>query len=216
MGDSGQGAGAGAGSGDPLQAPGGQLLWERARAGDAAAFCDLVEPLQARLVRQAALWAGDAHLAEDLAQETLVAAWRGRDRFDGRCRMFTWLCAILIHRCQDHRRKRVPQSLSTLSREDGDAAGRWLEAVASGAATPLDALGDAERRACVLECVERLPWPQREAVSLRYFAEASLEEIAAALGCPVGTVKSRLFHGLEALSSMTILRRLPGEGRDEP
>src|SRR5580698_3373719 len=76
-----------------------------ARAGDADAFCRLTEPLQTRLLRQAAALSGDVSAAEDLVAETLVEAWKSLARYDGSCRLSTWLYAILLHRYQKWRRR---------------------------------------------------------------------------------------------------------------
>ena len=93
----------------------GELL-RRARAGDAPAFCRLTEPLQARLLRQAAALAGDPSVAEDLVSETLVEAWRSLQRYDESCRFSTWLYAILLHRHQKsvRRARSRPVSLARL------------------------------------------------------------------------------------------------------
>src|SRR5262245_327828 len=73
-------------------------LLVRARGGDAQAFQQLIEPLQARLLRQAAAMSGDVTAAEDLVSETLVEAWRSLPRYEARCRFSTWLYSILQHR----------------------------------------------------------------------------------------------------------------------
>src|SRR5206468_6211180 len=73
-------------------------LLDRARAGDADAFCEICRPLETRLLRQAMSLCGNASLAEDLAQETLIEGWKCLRRYNGRCQFFTWLCAILLNR----------------------------------------------------------------------------------------------------------------------
>src|SRR5580700_6326248 len=77
----------------------------RARAGDADAFCRLTEPLQTRLLRQAAALSGDLSAADDLVSEPLVEAWKSLARYDETCRLSTWLYAILLHRYQKWRRR---------------------------------------------------------------------------------------------------------------
>src|SRR5436190_18900351 len=79
------------------EADAGELL-AAARAGDAEAFAELCRSYEARLVRQAVALCGNASIGEELAQETLVEAWKFLRRYDGRCRFFTWICAILLNR----------------------------------------------------------------------------------------------------------------------
>lgn len=80
-----------------------------ARGGNTQAFSQLVQPLEERLYRQAFVICHNETIAEELAQETLIAAWKGIRRFDGNCQLFTWLYAILIRL---HRKR-----LRTLSRK---------------------------------------------------------------------------------------------------
>ena len=79
-------------------------LIDRAQAGEAIAFERLAEQHAARLWRCALALGKDGHWAEDLAQETLVEAWRSLARFDGRCQFSTWLYGILRHRFLKGRR----------------------------------------------------------------------------------------------------------------
>jgi RNA polymerase sigma-70 factor, ECF subfamily len=158
-------------------------LIDRARAGEAVAFEQLARQHAVPLWRCAMALGKDRHWAEDLAQETLVEAWRSLARFDGRCRFSTWLYGILRHRFLKGRRRRSPvlQATSdTSSREHSAAFSPDRSAEASE---------DAQR---VRQAVACLPEEHRLVVELRFFAGASLDEIAAALDCPLGTVKSRL------------------------
>lgn len=190
----------------------------RARAGEVEAFDALCRMHGDRLLRQATLWAGEPGLAEELVQETLIAAWRCLDRYHGGCRLFTWLCAILIRRHRMARRREWAARIfgrrrgSEVSAATGDSSGSGVEVEATEpvdpAVRPDHRLEIAERAEAVRASLDRLPAKLREVVVLRFYAEDSLEGIAAALGCPVGTVKSRLFHGLEALRRM---RALAGE-----
>src|SRR5436853_178839 len=87
-----------------------------AQQGDADSFCELCRAHESRLVRQATTLCGDATLAEDLAQDTLFEAWKCIGRYDGSCQFFTWLCAILLNRCRNHRRKKSPIAFTLLNR----------------------------------------------------------------------------------------------------
>jgi RNA polymerase sigma-70 factor (ECF subfamily) len=167
-----------------------------ARGGDLAAFSRLMEELQPRLMGQALAFCGDSHLAQDLVQETMIAAWKSLPRFDGSCRFFTWLYVILL---RQHRRtlgwfsRRIP--LATL--EQQAAAGRFEPATPSEIESTENA--EAELLRAMLTA---LPPRHREVVRLRFYAEATEAEIAAALGISAGTVKSRLHHALTKMRRM--------------
>ena len=81
-------------------------LLEQARAGDAEAFGEVCRVYETRLLRQAMALCGQASLAEDLAQDTLVEAWKCLRRYNGQCQFFTWLCAILLNRYRNTVRER--------------------------------------------------------------------------------------------------------------
>ena len=184
-------------------------LIDRAQAGEVSAFQRLAEQHAALLLRCALALGKDSHWAEDLVQETLVEAWRSLARFDGRCRFSTWLYGILRHRFLKGRRH---QNAVTLSAPDALGQERCTELSPDRAAEISE---DAER---VRRAVTTLPEEHRLVVELRFFAGATLQEIAAALGCPLGTVKSRLHHALEKLRQMNLLVNLfpsPRETRRE-
>lgn len=184
-------------------------LVRRALAGDAEAFDALCREHGDRLYQQALLLCGDRETAEDLVQETLVAAWRSLARFHGGCRFFTWLCSILIHRHLTLCRRRRPISLARwfgFGRDDSDGV-RGLESepavdAAGRSVTPASEAEAREHAVSVRRCLDRLPPKLREVVWLRFYAGDSLEGIAAVLGCPLGTVKSRLSKGLDRLRGM--------------
>ncbi|MBI5385257.1 MAG: sigma-70 family RNA polymerase sigma factor [Verrucomicrobia bacterium] len=171
----------------------------QARSGDGEAFGELCHEHGDRLLRQAIALCGDVNAAEDLVQETLIEAWRGLPRYRGGCQFFTWLCSILIHRHLNARRKRWPIPFSALLGGERDEAESFPDQVAD-TSPATEALAQQEEGAVrLLRSLAKLPAKQREVLHLRFYAEESLEGIAAALGCCVGTVKSRLFHGLERL-----------------
>jgi RNA polymerase sigma-70 factor (ECF subfamily) len=199
-------------------ADGGGLL-AQARAGDAEAFGELCRVYETRLVRQAMVLCGDAVLAEDLAQDTLVEAWRCLRRYNGRCQFFTWLCAILLNRCRTALRSKRTASLAALAGPEHGEHTDGFSHLASHEAAPDQAAGDRDEAALLQKCIAALPAKHQQVIHLRYYVEDSLEGIAAALGCSVGTVKSRLFHALEKLRAMNALQHqrlsTPG-GRASP
>jgi RNA polymerase sigma-70 factor (ECF subfamily) len=170
----------------------------RAQARDADAFCELCRPYEDRLFRQALALCGDATMAEDLSQETLLEAWKSLRRFNGRCRLFTWFCSIMLHRYQ----KLIRRKRAVLVSDEA------LDALADQRPSPAATSESNERAALLQRHLDALPHKQRQVVYLRFYVDNSLEEIAVALACGVGTVKSRLFHGLENLRKMRGLKHL--------
>jgi RNA polymerase sigma-70 factor (ECF subfamily) len=173
-----------------------------ARAGDAEAFSDVCRTYETRLLRQAMMLCGDAAQAEDLAQDTLVEAWRCLRRYNGQCQFFTWLCAILLNRYRNQLRKKRPLPFSAFFRQDHDEFQTSMANLTDDNARPDETIELQEQTAQVRACIQTLPAKHQQVVYLRFYADDSLEGIAAALGCSVGTVKSRLFHALEKLRSM--------------
>src|SRR5215467_1933475 len=104
-----------------------QVLLEQARRGDPEAFCELCRLHETRLLRQAASLCGNPILAEDLAQDTLIEAWKSLSRYNGRCRFFTWLCAILLNRYRNFLRQKRPLLFSTVADSERPGATDPLE-----------------------------------------------------------------------------------------
>lgn len=125
--------------------------------------------------------------AEDLVQQVFMAAWRGRDRFDpSKGSLAAWLSGITRFKAIDHLRA-AGRRPSTPSADVGD-----LEPVEPVVDRVVD-------RLVLLTALESLPAARREVVELGFFAELSHPEIAERLDLPLGTVKSHMRRGLEAL-----------------
>ncbi len=180
-------------------------LLDLARAGDTGAFSEICRIHGTRLLRQAMTLCGDATLAEDLAQDTLVEAWKCLRRYNGRCRFFTWLYAILLNRHRNLLRQKRPLPFSAFARPEHDEFQKHFTNLVDHGSLPDEAAQLHEQAAQVRACLQALPAKQQQVIYLRFYADDSLEGIAAALGCPVGTVKSRLFHALDRLRGMNAL-----------
>jgi len=185
-----------------------QSLLERARGGDADAFCELCRSHEERLLRHAFALCGNATFAEDLAQDTLVEAWKSVRRFHGRCRFFTWLCAILLNRYRNALRKERFARLFMFSTQRSNEFQNLAEHLPDHGPGPDETAEQHERAAFIHQCIRALPRKHREVIHLRFYVDDSLEGIATALGCSVGTVKSRLFHALEKLRGMKAMSEL--------
>jgi len=189
---------------DPLAQSDHRELLARACAGDSESFCRLTEPLQARLLRQAAALAGDLCTAEDLVAEALVEAWRSLPRYNQSCCLSTWLYAILLHRHRKSlRRARCrPISLAWLPFLEARSLHEQQANLPSPEPSPAEAMAQNETGARLRQGIAALPEKHRQVILLRFFEDASLPDMAAVLGCSVGTVKSRLHHALEKLRKM--------------
>jgi RNA polymerase sigma-70 factor (ECF subfamily) len=185
----------------------------RAQGGDVEAFGIVCLELEDALWRQGVMLCGDRATAEDLVQEALIIAWRRLERFDGSCRFLTWVTGILLNLHRNIARKHRVVLESELNDHKGNnegcedsAFGSVLSRIVDPAQGPQERLLASERASLLRRCLDRLPEDQRSVVQLRFFTGADLDEIATVLGCPEGTVKSRLFHAIRKLGGMVELR----------
>jgi RNA polymerase sigma-70 factor (ECF subfamily) len=176
-------------------------LVELCRAGDSAAFARLVSLHEGMVYGLAARLLGDAEEARDLAQEVFLQVYRTLGRFQGRSSLRTWIFRIVVNLCRNRQRlwrRRFRHrwlAWEDVSSEDAVRLGQ-REAVCQG---PFEALERRERGARVQEALSRVSFDHRVVLLLREVEGLSCEEVAATLGLPVGTVKSRLGRAREAL-----------------
>ncbi len=190
-------------------------LLSQAQAGDAEAFGGLCRVYETRLLRQALALCGQPALAEDLAEDTLVEAWRCLHRYNGRCQFFTWLCAILLNRYRNTVRQRRAVSFSALPADERREFAHGFTQAADADSSPDQVAQRREEAALVQRCIQALPSKHQQVIHLRFYAGESLAGIGAAQGCSVGTVKSRLFHALDKLRGMNALRAQSGSPKEK-
>jgi RNA polymerase sigma-70 factor (ECF subfamily) len=169
---------------------------------------------ETRLFRQAVALCRDEAVAEDLVAETLINAWRSLARFDATCRFSTWLYAILLHRYLKWVRRMAsrPASLAQFPVAEVQRRQQAQETLPDLGDSPADIAASQDTTDVLRQAIARLPDKHQRVLLLRFFEDASLPEIAAALGCSVGTVKSRLHHALEKLRRMKLnLSELRGD-----
>ncbi len=176
-------------------------LLTRARAGETSAFCRLAAEHEGRLLQQAGGLTRDPSAAEDLVSETLVEAWRSLGRYNGACRFSTWLFSILLHRHQKalRRARSRPSPLAALPSAEADERRQAQEDLPGAGPSPAEEAMRQEAADSLQAAVAALPEKHQQVILLRFFQDAALPEIAALLGCSVGTVKSRLHYALEKL-----------------
>jgi RNA polymerase sigma factor (sigma-70 family) len=162
-------------------------LIRRAQHHDHEAFRQIVERYHDLVARTARSLLGNRALAEDAAQEAWLDVWRGLSRFQSGAAFRPWLLAIVANRCRMLMRR---AALATTTLEDGEA---MLLPSAD------DVVWSAIRRETgkeILTALKTLSPEHRRVLALRYFADLDIGEIAAVLGIPDGTVKSRLHRAL--------------------
>jgi RNA polymerase sigma-70 factor (ECF subfamily) len=190
---------------DALASPTGgsdeEALVARARAGDTAAFGQLVQSYQDRAFGLALRVTRSREDAEEVAQEAFVRAWRALPQFRGDSRFSTWLYRIVARRALD-----VAQA-----RRGRDARAIDLEAVAATLEAPAPA-GGSERRSDLEPLHAALPEAQRLAITLYYYEGRSVVEVARTMGLPDGTVKTHL-HRARAALRKALLRAQKEPGR---
>ena len=190
-----------------------QLLVERVQSGDKQAFGLLVSKYQRKLYRLLARLVRDPAEVEDLAQETFVKAYRALASFRGESAFYTWLYRIGINTAKNHLAAQVRQipvstGMDAAEMETMEGAERLRDFD-----TPERQLMTRQIALTVDEAMSDLPDELREAIALRELEGLSYEDIASAMDCPIGTVRSRIFRAREAIAAR--LRPLLGTRADE-
>src|SRR5918995_3592040 len=175
-----------------------QQLVERVQRGDKAAFDLLVVKYQRKIFRLLSRLIRDTAEIEDVAQEAFVKAYRALPNFRGDSAFYTWLYRIAINTAKNalvsNRRRPVDYDLDLQDPDQYDMQARLKEGD-----TPEGVLLTEEIRSVVEKAMEQLPEDLRTAIVLRELEGLSYEEIAEAMDCPVGTVRSRIFRAREAI-----------------
>ncbi len=176
-------------------------LVQLAQRGDAGAFDALVRRYQHKVVKLVLRYVRDPAEAEDIAQEAFIKAYRALPRFRGDSAFYTWLYRIAINTAKNvlAARGRSPVQYD-VDRSDEDD-GYDVVANMKDTATPEALALTEEIRSIVTSAIDALPEDLRTAIQLRELEGLSYEEIAAAMECPVGTVRSRIFRAREAIDA---------------
>jgi len=181
-------------------------LVKRAVAGEAKAFELLVIKYQRRVERLIGRMVRDVDFVPDIAQETFIRAYRAMGNFRGESQFYTWLYRIAVNTAKKHLldMKRNPVVvMSALNSGDDDETSSQdteLSWAAADTETPEAVLASKEIAQAVNAVMDALPEELRQAITLREIEGMSYEDIAQALECPIGTVRSRIFRAREAIS----------------
>jgi RNA polymerase sigma-70 factor (ECF subfamily) len=162
-------------------------------------FRKLVEDHYDRIFRAARFMCGDAVAAEDLVQETFLAAAQSLSGFRGQSSTYTWLYGILLNKFRRWLRHKRGTALSLQAMAGDEEDGRSGELLATTYPGPPEIAERNEAIEQVRSAIQELTADHRSVITLRYVEGMSYEEIAEALSCPVGTVKSRVHYALQRI-----------------
>lgn len=177
-------------------------LVERARHGDREAFATLVGVTSDRMYAIATRILRDADLAEDALQSALITAWKSLPTLRDPARFEAWLRRLLVHACyaEARRRRRLSERLRLLPVEPVHGPDEYLTV---------------EHRDQLERAFRRLTVEQRAVLVFHHYLGLGLPEVAARLGIPLGTVKSRMHHAKQALrASLDAEARTPSASRE--
>jgi RNA polymerase sigma factor (sigma-70 family) len=158
--------------------------------GDRAAFQTLYRSYFARLARFLDRMTRNVPLIEEIINDTMMVVWQKADSYDHSCKVSTWIFAI-AYRQGLKAVKRVDEPVEELIEQQGEA---WRE--------PEFAVEQLQLRQGIGEALAALPLEQRVAISLTYYHDMDYKEIAETMGCPVNTVKTRMFHARRRLRDL--------------
>ena len=190
-----------------------QQLVERAQKGDKRAFEMLVVKYQRKLTRLLSRFIRNSGEVEDVAQEAFIKAYRALPSFRGESAFYTWLYRIGINTAKNYlvamgRRAPTSTGLDAEEAETFDDTDRLRDMN-----TPEAELMSKQIAGVVNETMQALPEELRTAITLREIDGLSYEDIAQAMNCPIGTVRSRIFRARETIAAQ--LRPLLGTSLDK-
>ena len=188
-------------------------LATRASSGDADAFSVLVRETQHTTYRLALRMSGSESDAADVVQEAYLRAWEGLARLRDHTAILSWLCRIVRNVAADRVRQRVRHPTESLDRTPRGGVGALVEYLAADAPDPEECVASAEARAEIRAAIAELKEKHRVVLLLREVDGMSYAELATALGCPAGTIESRLHRARRELASK-LRRRMRRRARE--
>ena len=180
-------------------------LVERVQRGDQRAFEMLVVKYERRIQRLIARMVRDVDLVEDIAQEAFIRAYRALPNFRGESAFYTWLYRIAVNTAKKaliglRRDPLVTESARSGGGDDDDMDTSRVENELTTGESPESLMASRQIASTVNAAIEALSEDLRQAITLREIEGLSYEEIAEVMGCPIGTVRSRIFRARDAIA----------------
>ncbi len=180
-------------------------LMKQVQRGDMYAYQELIRRYQRKVFRVISTYLRNPEDAMEVLQDTFLKVYSARHTWESRFSFSGWLYRIAINASIDRYRRSDRGRTSSLEEIMEKPSQQSL--TVSQAGGPIDRMQEQERRHLLEIAVRRLPPRQREVVSLRFFGDLRLEEIAALLDCPLGTVKSNLHKAIMGLKGMLLAEK---------
>jgi RNA polymerase sigma-70 factor (ECF subfamily) len=177
-----------------------QLIVQIAQ-GSREAFEQLYRTWQTRLFRYLLRMVGDSGRAEELTNDTMIAAWKSAATFKGQSKVSTWLFAIARNKALNSLRQHQPETVEV----------EEAMAVAAASGGQELAVSRDDLQAAMKGALQQLSADHREVMELTFYQELSYGEIAEIMGCPVNTVKTRMFYAKKKLQEILESRGITGE-----
>jgi len=184
-----------------------QVLLEKAKAGDVAAFEELIESYQKKIYNLAYRIIGNYDDAADMAQEVLIRIFKSIANFKGQSSFSTWIYRITTNVCLDEIRRKKNKKIISLDEEIRMEDGEIKRQIMSDDLQPDAAAEQEELRSAVSNAINSMPDDHSLIITLRDIQGLSYDEISAVLDCPIGTVKSRISRARQALKKVLSTRR---------
>ncbi|MBH9968623.1 RNA polymerase sigma factor SigW [Rossellomorea oryzaecorticis] len=166
--------------------------------GDQSAFSELVELYKDKVFQICFRMLGNRHEAEDIAQEAFIRAYVNIETFNQKRKFSTWLFRIATNLCIDRIRKKKPDYYLDAEVAGTDGLTMYSQ-VAADVQMPEDEVENMELQETIQKEISKLPEKYRSVIVLKYIEELPLQEISEILDMPLGTVKTRVHRGREAL-----------------
>jgi len=177
-----------------------QELVLRVQQGDKSAYDHLVRKYQHKIIQIVNRYVKDPSEAQDVAQESFIKAYRALNNFRGDSAFYTWLYRIAINTAKNFLVSRARRySQYEVDVQEAEQVGNIPQL--RSMETPEQQLFNEEIVAAIKAAIDKLPEEMRMAIMLREFEGLSYQEIAQAMDCPVGTVRSRIFRAREAIDN---------------
>ncbi|WP_156291613.1 RNA polymerase sigma factor SigW [Oceanobacillus salinisoli] len=171
---------------------------KQVKKGDQAAYSEIVDFYQHRIFQHCYRMLGNIHEAEDIAQEAFIRAYVNMDSFDESKKFSTWLYRIATNLTIDRIRKRKPDYFLDAEIKGSEGLNMYSQ-LSSSEPLPSEEVESIELQRYIHKEISELPPKYRSIMILRYLEEFSLQEISGILDIPLGTVKTRIHRGREAL-----------------